>query len=256
MPPKNEASETEQEPQDAIEQERAKAAFAELLSESETPGQEREVGEKEPQITAEQIAKFFAARPELAEALADSEPVRRRIQGEADKRLDRFRRDAEAARAQEAAQQQQAAEQQRISEMDDEDLGRYVREQQNKQQATQEQVAAALATENRRMGQMYLDAIPDPQVRQRVNEGKYDSWESFAKTCVDAAVEATDKQRLAKREKVQSESVTKGETAEEVETAAAIITGVGAPSGSRANFKRLSEDEQWRIALKNAFAKT
>jgi hypothetical protein len=54
---------------------------------------------------------------------------------------------------------------------------------------------------------------------------------------------------------VQSESATKGETAEEVETAAAIITGVGAPGGSMANFKRMSEDEQWRIALKNAFAK-
>lgn len=262
MPPKNEASETEQEPQEATEQERAKAAFAELLSESETPGQERATGEAErpqaepPQITAEQIAKLLAAKPELAEALADSEPVRRRIQGEADKRLDRFRRDAEAARAQEAAQQQQKAEQQRLAEMDDEDYGRTMREQAAKQQSAQEQVSAGLSEGYRHLGEMLLEAIPDPQERQRINEGTYSSWEEFTKACVTAAGETSAKQRLAKREKVQSESATKGETADEVETAAAIITGVGAPGGaSKASFKRLSEDEQWRIALKRAFDK-
>jgi len=250
-------SETEDLEPQVKDDERAREAFAELLSESEGPvEQERVIGEKATELTAEQLTRLIASRPELAEALADSEPVKRRIQSEADKRLDRFRRDAEAARAQEAARQQQAAEQQRISEMDDEDYGRYEREKQAKQQSTSEQVTATLATEYRRIGEMLLEAIPDPQVRQQVNEGTYASWDEFRSACLSAAVETSAKQRLAKREKVQSESATKGETAEEVETAAAIITGVGAPAGaSKASFKRLSEDEQWRIALKNAFAK-
>lgn len=257
MATKERVSETEdQEQQEGIEQERARAAFEQLVSESEGPvEQERVIGEKAPEITAEQLTRLIASRPELAEALADAEPVKRRIQSEADKRLDRFRRDMEAQKAQEAARQQQTEEQERVAALDDEDFGRHVREQQNKQQSTSEQVTATLAAEYRRIGEMLLEAIPDPQERQRVNEGTYASWDEFRSACLSAAVETSAKQRLAKREKVQSESATKGETAEEVETAAAIITGVGAPSGSRASFKRLSNDEQWRVALQRAFAK-
>jgi hypothetical protein len=255
MPPKNESSETEREPQEATKEELANAAFAELLSEGEEAlAQERATGDELPQLSAEQLAKIIAAKPELAEAIADTEPIKRRVQSEADKRFDRFRRETEAQRAQEAAQAQQAEELQRVQEMDDEDYGRHMREQETKQQETQQRVNQTLEAEYRRVGGLLLDAIPDPDERQRVNEGKYTSWEEFTQAAIAAARDASVKQTQAKRQKVQSESATKEETAEEVESASAMITGAGAPSTSRLAFKRLPPDEQWRVALKELFA--
>jgi hypothetical protein len=53
---------------------------------------------------------------------------------------------------------------------------------------------------------------------------------------------------------VQSESAVKEQTAEETEEAANVVSAAP-PASSMASFRRLPEDEQWRIALQEAFRK-
>ena len=188
------ASETERVESQEGDQVEQPDAFDDLFSENATPvEQERATGDELPQLTKEQLAKLIAANPDLAEALADAEPIRRRVQSEADKRLDRFRREMEQKAKEDEGRKAQETEQARVSELDDEDYGRYMREQQAKQQETQQRLQDVWQSEFTKIGQSLLNAIPDPAVRQQVNDGTYASWDAFREACVEAAIETRAK---------------------------------------------------------------
>ena len=250
------ASETERVESQEGDQVEQPDAFDDLFSENATPvEQERATGDELPQLTKEQLAKLIAANPDLAEALADAEPIRRRVQSEADKRLDRFRREMEQKAKEDEGRKAQETEQARVSELDDEDYGRYMREQQAKQQETQQRLQDVWQSEYTKIGQSLLNAIPDPAVRQQVNDGTYASWDEFREACVEAAIETRAKQKGAKRQKVSGEASSKEQTAEETEEAANVVSAAP-PASSMASFRKLSDDEQWRIALREAFGKS
>jgi hypothetical protein len=252
MADKNQDSEIEVESQD----DQGEVDLFVGLSEDETETQDQsDGGESLPKLTSVQLAKLLEAQPELAEALADTEAIKRRVQSEADKRLDRFRREQEAQAAQQKQQAQAAEEQQRLEEMDDEDYGRYVREQVRQQQAAQTQIQQNMSAAWQKEGLDLLNAIPDSQLRERVNSATYGSWEEFRNAANEARIEATVAQRLAKAQKTHTEAATKEETAQEVESASSFVQGTGRPVSSMTAFRKKTEQEQWREALGELFGK-
>ncbi len=180
------------------------------------------------ELSTEQLLGLLAARPELAEALADAEPFKRRVQSEADKRLERYRREQEARQAEREAQRQAEERQRALDELDDEDYGRTVREQQKLSAQTTAQTAEVVSATYRQLGESLLAAIPDQQSREKVETATYQRWDDFVAACLEAAAEGRAAKKVVERERQIREAALKNATAETADQFAPNL-GTGLP---------------------------
>lgn len=185
--------------------------------------------------------------PDVDKLVAEKvEAMRRKLQSENDQRvhMERMRAQQEA-RAALDLQMQQQAEAQRINAMDDEEFGKYFREQSkvvNERQAvlTQAQQQAALGWVNtiRAIAEKKLTDDEKAEFRRRDTPGSPDQFQSFeqmldflADTRVKREVEKVSKEK----EKTIREAIEKERAAKEAEESAPILdSGKPTPSGASA----------------------
>jgi hypothetical protein len=184
--------------------------------------------------------------PDIDKLVAERvEAARRKLQSENDQRihLERLRAQAEARAALEAQLQQQA-DAQRINAMDDEEFGKFYREQSktvNERQAimTQAQQQAALGWVNtiRAIAQKKLTDEEKAEFQRRDTPGSSDQFQSFEEM-LDFLSETRVKRDLEKavkeKEKTIREAIEKERAAREAEENAPILDS-GRPTPSDAN---------------------
>lgn len=184
--------------------------------------------------------------PDIDKLVAEKvEAARRKLQSDNDQRIhqERIRAQAEA-RAQLEAQLQQQADAQRINAMDDEEFGKFYREQSktvNERQAimTQAQQQAALGWVNtiRAIAQKKLTDEEKAEFQRRDTPGSSDQFQSFEEM-LDFLSETRVKRDLEKavkeKEKTIREAIEKERAAKEAEENAPILDS-GRPTPSDAN---------------------
>ena len=184
--------------------------------------------------------------PDIDKLVAEKvEAARRKLQGENDQRihLERLRAQAEA-RAQLEAQLQQQAEQQHINSLDDEEFGKFVREQGktvSERQAllTQAQQQAALGWINtiRAIAEKKLTDDEKAEFHRRDTPGSSDQFQSFEEMLdflSDSRVKRDLDKAIKEKEKTIRETIEKERAAKEAEENAPILDS-GRPSPSDAN---------------------
>jgi hypothetical protein len=158
-------------------------------------------------------------------------------------------KDRELYQAQMRWQQEQerlrreAEERARQENMDDEDYGRFVREQQRKQQELAEITQYSVTQSMLAVQQQTLEQIPDADVREQIangiNEGKYQSWAELQKAILDAVVEKRVTKTRAELEQSIREAVQRELTAQLADTPTPSL-GTGLPTKSA---QHLSTDD-------------
>jgi len=184
--------------------------------------------------------------PDIDKLVAEKvEAARRKLQSENDQRihLERLRAQAEA-RAQLEAQLQQQAEQQRINSLDDEEFGKFVREQSktvNERQAimAQAQQQAALGWINtiRAIAEKKLTDDEKAEFHRRDTPGSSDQFQSFEEMLdflSDSRVKRDLEKAIKEKEKTIREAIEKERAAKEAEENAPVLDS-GRPSPSDAN---------------------
>ena len=150
-------------------------------------------------------------------------------------------KDRELHQAQMRWQQEQerlrrdAEERARLDGMDDEDFGRFVREQQQKQQELAEITRSSVTQSMLTVQQQTLDQIPDADVREQIingiNEGKYQNWGELQKALLDAVTEKRVAKTRAELEQSIREAVQRELTAQLADTPTPSL-GTGLPTKS------------------------
>ena len=196
----------------------------ELGQPSEAEGVVQEPGEQRvPQGT--NLPPASEALPEAQEhptpappPLPEEERIRRAVQSEIDQKVfqERMRWEQE-----QTAKQQQAEETERLQNMDDEELGQYVRQQQT-QQAQVAQIERSAAA--RLYGQVLQDTlgiISDAKTRSelqaRSTAGEFHSYGEFLAAAKEAELNLQLAKEKAKLEKEIRAAVTREVTSQEVE---------------------------------------
>jgi len=212
-----------------------------------TPGQETR-----PAATSEGTPSegtgATAAKPD--EGLSIEEQVRRAVQSRLDKVAHEAELRAERRLREEMERRQQ---QQAMEQMSDEQLGRYVRENQRVQAVVQQQQREWMERVLREQENALLKSIQDAKVREdlkeRADRGEFQSFEDYLHAMQEAAVASREaKLRETIREAVKREL--------NPQKAASSATQLGAGIPGKMNYDDLPTQEKLRlgfeIALKEA----
>jgi len=211
----------------------------ETETESQTPEKESQAPEKESQTPNLPPESFETLTPEqIAELVkrnkAAQEIIHRQAQSMKDKELARIQREQEEARRREE-------EQRRLMEMDDEEYGRMIREQQHieelvRQRATEAMIPVFYALQNKALNKVG-DTQTRSQIEQQIATGDLADLEQILETIIDTEVAARTQKQLTKMEQKLRKEIRE---AIEKERAAEIadeddvppVLGSGIPTGS------------------------
>jgi len=192
-------------------------------------GPEPQKQEREPSIDIDTIL----SRPEVAEQ------IRRRVQSEADKRLVRYQQQLEARRK---AEEQQR----RMEQMDDEDYGAFVREQQQMEGYARQRTQQMLAESYGKLTEQVLASVKDETLREQLakrNEAdEFESFDAFLDARDEAVLEAEKQKMASSLEKQIREAVQKELKAQEAEQARAPVLGSGLPT-TQLDIKSMTPDQ-------------
>lgn len=184
----------------------------------------------EPSVDIEKIL----GQPEVAEQ------IRRRVQSEADKRLMRYQQQLEARR--------QAEEQRRrMEQMDDEDYGAFVRQQQQMEAYAGQRAQQRLAETYVQLTEQVLSSVEDETLRQRLAErneaNEFESFDAFLKARDEAVLEVEKQKMAGSLEKQIREAVQKELKANEAEHARAPVLGSGLPT-TALDIKKMTPEQK------------
>jgi hypothetical protein len=174
-------------------------------SETAPAAQEQTVAPPAERMTRERIKELLETDKDL------QAEIYRRAQSMKDQELHRERLRA-----------QQEAEQRRIQEMDDEEYGRYLREQADMQSRLQQEMTPRLARVLNDVRDTFLSSIEDEEARAEVTKreanGEFQTAKDFYRAVVEAQAKSLTAKQLAREEarlkKELREAITKELTAE------------------------------------------
>ena len=185
--------------------------------------------EQKPSIDIDTILN----RPEVAEQ------IRRRVQSEADKRLVRYQQQLEARRK---AEEQRR----RMEQMDDEDYGAFVRQQQQMEGYATQRTQQRLAETYGKLTEQVLESVKDEALREQLakrNEAdEFESFDAFLNARDEAVLEAEKQKMASSLEKQIREAVQKELKAQEAEQARAPVLGSGLPT-TQLDIKSMTPDQ-------------
>jgi uncharacterized membrane protein len=228
-------------------------------SETSGPAQDPEDTIREGILEASKAAPTQAQEPQQTppqDPLADEkvqaaiEAERRKWQSQKDREIHQVRMEVQQ---QLDRQRREAEERAKLEGMDDEDYGRYVREQAQKQRDLDETTRSSVTQAMLAVQAQSLEAIPDKDVREaiekKINEGTYKSWGELQKDLLEAYTEKKVAKARVELEKSIREAVQKELAAQLADTPVPTL-GSGLPTKSARN---LSTDELleqgWREAI-------
>ena len=179
-------------------------------------------------LTPEQVNELLRRNKSAQQA------VYRQAQSMKDKELARWQREQEEARRQDE-------ERRKLEEMDDEDYGRLVREQQHTDELVRRRAIETMVPVFQALQGEALGALSDAQIRaqieQRITSGELGDLNQILKTIIDAEVGAKAEKQLAKLEvklrKEIREALEKEHAAEQADDDAPPVLGSGLPTGSQ-----------------------
>ena len=149
-----------------------------------------------------------------------------------------------------ARQEQAEKERKMLAEMDDEDYGRYVREQQKAEATRQEALRQSLAQSFQVIESKVLETVSDSKVRQELAEraanNEFKTFEEFHRAVVKAEANRETMTAIKKRETELREAFKNGRLAEDAAFAAP-QTGSGLPTAAL-NPKNLSSQQKMALA--------
>lgn len=198
--------------------------------------------EKQPEATPEAKPAFdpAALTPEQVNELLRSNKAAqsaayRLAQSMKDKELARIRQEQEA-------QRKAAEERRRLEEMDDEDYGRHIREQQRIEELVRQRAIETMVPVLQQVQGSALGALSDAQLRAeleaRITSGELNDLGQIVKTIIDSEVSAREQKmtprletKLRKEIREALEKERAAEQADDDDTPP--ILGSGLPTGSR-----------------------
>lgn len=197
--------------------------------------------EKQPEATPEAKPAFdpAALTPEQVNELLRSNKAAqsaayRLAQSMKDKELARIRQEQEA-------QRKAAEERRRLEEMDDEDYGRHIREQQRMEELVRQRAIETMVPVLQQVQGLALGALSDAQLRaqihERITSGELNDLGQIVKTIIDSEVSAREQKMTPKLEaklrKEIREALEKERAAEQADDDTPPILGSGSPTGAR-----------------------
>lgn len=230
-----------------------------MISETEVVEQEQGGDSQEAILAAasetEPVAQDTIQAPPPPPAPAvDEVAIEKRYQAIYDRRLDQERRRLEVQMQQ---QQQQAAQAAAVAEMDDEEFGRFMRENQRAQQATQAQIVQTLRGVYSEQTAQVLGIVSDSKARQEVeernNKGEFKSFGEFLHAAQEAELGARIEKSKAELEKQIRETVQKEMTAQNA-ASGGVVLGSGMPT-LKFDFEKLSPKEKIKAALREEYSR-
>ena len=214
-------SQAVQEPQDAIRDGLLEASGAQGDATQE-PGQGTPADSQPETLTRQQAEEMLEQQRRQWQSQKDRELYQAQMNWRQDQ--ERLRREAE--------------ERARLEGLDDEDYGRFVREQQQKQQELTEITRNSVTQSMLAVQQQTLEQIPDADVREQIvngiNEGKYQNWGELQKALLDAVTEKRVAKTRAELEQSIREAVQRELTAQLADTPTPSL-GTGLPTKSAQN---------------------